>query len=352
MNLDEFTGNDLLDSGMLLSQVDNLPNQLQSAWEQGKQWPLPEWTGIRQIILCGMGASALGGELLQAYAAECCPAPVVVWHDYGLPAWAAGRETLVMAVAHTGESEETLSALEQAVARDCRCLVIGAGGELARRAKAVGVSVWQYPQEGHSAEPIGWLFGLPAAALFRLRLLPDISKELAEAVEAMRMQQAFLKADIPAIRNPAKRMAGQMMGRWVTIVGSGVLTPVALRWKQQIARSAKSWAQVEALPEMDHNMLASVLQPETMLPDTMIVFLRAASNHPRNRLRSDMTKLTYMLEGLGTDFVDAQGGTALAQQWTCLHYGDYVAYYLALAYGVDPAPSPAIDHFRQQLERS
>jgi glucose/mannose-6-phosphate isomerase len=259
---------------------------------------------------------------------------------------------LVMAVAHNGESEETLSALEQAVQRDCRCLVIGAGGELAQRAQAAEATAWLYPQEGHPGEPIGWLFGLPAAALFRLGLLPDLSEELAGAVDAMRRQQAFLKADVPAIRNPAKRMAGQMMGRWVTIVGSGVLAPVALRWKQQIGLAAKAWAQDELLPEMDHTMLGSVLQPETMLPDTMIVFLRAASNHPRNRLRSDLTKLAYMLEGLGTDFVDAEGETALAQQWTCLHYGDYVAYYLAMAYGVDPAPSLAIDHFRQQLERS
>jgi glucose/mannose-6-phosphate isomerase len=349
MNLDEFSRFDSLDSSKLLAQIDELPNQLQTAWEQGKQSQLPIWTGIQKVIVCGMGASALGGELLQAYAAARCPVPIVLWHDYDLPAWAAGRETLVMVVGSTGDGEETLSSLEQAVERDCRCLVIGADGELARNAQAAGATTWLYPQEGTPGEPLGWLFGLPAAALFHLGLLPDIGRDLADVVESMHRQQAFLKADVPAIRNPAKRMAGQMMGRWVTIVGSGVLAPVALHWKQQIGLLAKSWAQVEVLPEMDHTMLGSVLQPENMLPDTMIVFLRAASSHPRNRLRSDLTKQAYMLEGLGTDFVDAVGDTALTQQWSCLHYGDYVAYYLAMAYGIDPAPSTAFDHFKREM---
>ena len=71
----------------------------------------------------------------------------------------------------------------------------------------------------------------------------------------------------------------------------------------------------------------------------MALFLRAPSYHPRNLLRTELTKQAYMLEGLNTDFMDAQGETALAQQWTALHLGDYVAYYLAMLYEIDPRPS-------------
>ena len=82
----------------------------------------------------------------------------------------------------------------------------------------------------------------------------------------------------------------------------------------------------------------------------MILFLRGSFEHPRNRLRGDLTRHVMMLEGLNTDFIEARGDTPLAQQWTLLHYGDYVGYYLAMAYGVDPTPVEAITGFKRSLQ--
>ena len=155
----------------------------------------------------------------------------------------------------------------------------------------------------------------------------------------MRSQQANLQAEIPVVRNPAKRLAGQLMQRWVMIFGADVLEPVARRWKTQINELAKAWAQFELLPEADHNALAGLQQPEQGLSNTMALFLRAPSYHPRNLLRTELTKQAYMLEGLNTDFYDAQGETSLAHQWTALHFGDYMAYYLAMLYEMIPPRS-------------
>jgi glucose/mannose-6-phosphate isomerase len=95
--------------------------------------------------------------------------------------------------------------------------------------------------------------------------------------------------------------------------------------------------------------LAGTINPQATLSNLMAVFLRAPSHHERNRLRIDLTKRTLMLQGIGTDFVDAQGQTRLAQQWTALHFGDYTAYYLAMAYGVDPTPVETIEGFKQEM---
>jgi glucose/mannose-6-phosphate isomerase len=84
----------------------------------------------------------------------------------------------------------------------------------------------------------------------------------------------------------------------------------------------------------------------------MALFLRAGSYHPRNLLRTDLTKRAYMLDGLNTDFMDASGDTPLAHQWTLLHLGDYVAYYLAMLYEIDPTPIPALEGFKNQLAQS
>jgi glucose/mannose-6-phosphate isomerase len=129
-----------------------------------------------------------------------------------------------------------------------------------------------------------------------------------------------------------------------------VLEPVARRWKGQISEVAKAAGAFEALPEADHNTLAGVNNPEEILPRVMMLFLRAASYHPRNRLRTQLTKQGFMLEGIGTDFIEAVGETRLAQQWTALHFGDYTAYYLAMAYGEDPTPVEAIESLKREMK--
>ncbi len=131
------------------------------------------------------------------------------------------------------------------------------------------------------------------------------------------------------------------------------MSAVARRWKGQINKLAKAGANVEILPEADHNTLAGTLNPqETLNAHTMTLFLRAPSDHPRNRLRSDLTRQAFMLEGMNTDYIDARGDTPLANLWTAILFGDYMAYYLAMGYGVDPTPVNALVDFKDMLANS
>jgi glucose/mannose-6-phosphate isomerase len=181
-------------------------------------------------------------------------------------------------------------------------------------------------------------------------LILDPSHDLDQAIEAMRKVREKNAVGVPAALNPAKRYAGQLMGRWVTVFGAGLMAPVARRLKTQINEIAKAAANFEFLPEADHNALAGTLHPEEVLmPHTMNLFLRSPSDHPRNRKRLDLTKQAFMLEGLNTDFLDARGRSPLANMWTQILFGDYMAYYLAMGYGVDPTPVDALVNLKQSL---
>jgi glucose/mannose-6-phosphate isomerase len=296
-----------------------------------------------------MGGSAIGADLLAAYGVARCPLPFVVHRNYGLPAWAHGPATLVIASSHSGNTEETLDAFETALARGCRVLAVSTGGQLAQRASQAAADRWTFTHHGQPRAAVGYSFGLLLAVLARLGLLPDPAADLDEAVSALRAQQESLSSASPVSQNPAKRLAGQLVNRWVAVFGADLLEPVARRWKGQLSEIAKAWAQFEFLPEADHNTLAGVVNPGAHLPQQMVLFLRAPSSHERNRLRADLTKKILMLEGLSTDFVDASGASPLAHQWTLLHFGDYVAYYLAMAYGVDPTPVEAIEAFKAEM---
>ena len=357
MNLDDLTRFKALDPQGMLGHIDGLPDQLQSAWDLSQKQPPVFANGlglstseVRQIVITGMGGSAIGADLVAAAVMDSCPVPVIVHRDYGLPAFATGPETLVICSSHSGNTEETLDSYETAVKNGCHVLVVTTGGKLAERANAAGTPVWLFEHKGQPRAAVGFSFGLILGALSRLGLVPDAGDDVASAVRAMNSQQTALVAESSVPKNPAKRLAGQLMGRWVTVFGAGVLAPVARRWKGQINEVAKAVANFEFIPEADHNTLAGVLHPPEVIPPHVItLFLRAPSDHPRNRLRLDLTRKTYMLEGLNADGYTAKGDTPIAHIWTALHFGDYMAYYLAMAYGVDPTPVSALESLKTAL---
>lgn len=350
MNLDDISRFKQLDPQNMLGEIDGLPDQLAKAYELGLKYPLPEWRDIRQVVVAGMGGSAIGADLLAAYSLPSAPIPVTVHRDYGLPFWARGEETLVICSSHSGNTEETLESFEAALEAGCRVLAVCTGGELKKRAEANRIPLWTFDHKGQPRAAVGYSFGLLLGLFQRLGFLPDQKDSMDDAVASMKRSQKHFLAEVPAVKNPAKRCAGQLIGRWVTVMASGMLTVVARRWKGQINELAKAGANFEFIPEANHNTLAGTMNPQEVLnPHTMTLFLRAPSDHPRNRLRLDLTRKAFMLEGMNTDFVDARGDTPLAHMWTLIHFGDYMAYYLAMAYGVDPTPIEALVNFKKAM---
>jgi glucose/mannose-6-phosphate isomerase len=315
----------------------------------GQSYALPEdYQAIRQIIITGMGGSAIGGTLAQALVAGECRVPITVVRDYRLPAY-VGPDTLVIGSSHSGNTEETLSACREALERGARLLAITRGGQLGALAEQQHQPVWRFEHAGQPRSAVGFSFMLTLAALHAAGLVADPSGQVEGAVAAMRQQQPQLRAESPVVHNPAKRMAGQLMERVGAIYGAGYMAPIARRWKGQLNEVAKSFALFDELPEMDHNSVVGTVYPEAVVSKFMVLFLRSAHAHPRNRLRVDVTREIYMTAGFNTDIIDAHGPSPLADMLTVLHYGDYAAYYLAMCYDLDPSPIPQIDYLKEQL---
>jgi glucose/mannose-6-phosphate isomerase len=349
MNLDDTSRFQQIDTQDMLSHVDGLPDQLTAAWELGSQLPLPNMKGIERVVVAGMGGSAIGADLVIAYITPFCSVPVFLHRNYALPAWASGSSTLMIASSHSGNTEETISSFDSARENGCQMLAFATGGKLAQLCASTGTPLWQFEHHGQPRAAVGFSAGLLLAALSRLELIPDQAAAVADAAAAMQEQQTALRADVPTSGNLAKRLAGQIYGRWTLVVGADLLEPVARRWKSQINEIGKAWGQFEAIPELDHNSLAGLVFPQEALTNMMALFLRAPAYHARNQLRSELTKTAFMVEGVNTDFIDALGDNPLAQQWTALHLGDYTAYYLAMAYEIDPTAIPNIEMFKGQI---
>jgi len=351
MHLDDLDLIKELDTENMLDHINSLPDQLAAAWKLGLSLPLPAMGKFTHVVIAGMGGSAIGGDLVQAYANLYSHIPVTVLRDYDLPNW---QDALVICSSHSGNTEETLSVFDQAVDRGLPTLAICTGGKLAKKARETDTPVWIFEDDFQPRAAVGYSFGLLLALLTRLEMfeLPHVASEILGAVQAMKAQQVNLQPEIMAPTNPAKRLAGQFVGRWITVFASGFLTPVARRWKTQLNEIAKAQAAFEFLPEADHNTLQGTQFPEANVNHSLAFFITSKLNHPRNRIREEYTRKTLMLEAITTDFYRVSGRRVLEDMWSALHMGDYIAFYLSIAYQVDPTPVPMLAQLKIYLNNT
>lgn len=340
-----------VDQSAMLSHLDALPDQLENAWQLAQTQPLPDThRHVRRIILCGMGGSAIGGDLTAALVSATSPIPFTVVRGYDLPAYITGPDTLVIVSSHSGNTEETLSAADQALDAGVRMLAVTTGGALADHAAANGYPVWQFSYKSQPRAALGWSFGLLIGLAARLELAPALEDNLKEGIDLLRAQHAQYAASTPVTINPAKRGAGQLIGRVPVIFGAGVFEPVARRWKGQLNENAKVWAEFDTLPEADHNTVVGIGFPSEYMTNLAALFIMSHQmDHPRVYLRHELTFRMCLTNGIMADQFHPQGDNALAQMLHAIQYGDYVSYYTAIAYGVDPTEIAPIVELKEQL---
>lgn len=340
-----------IDAENMLSHIDALPDQLASAWAHGQSLDLPAGAAdVQQVVLSGMGGSAISADLLAALVADACPVPISVVRGYGLPAHVRGPETLVIALSHSGGTEETLSGAQAAAERGARLLAITSGGQLAPLAEGAGGAAWTFEYRAQPRATLGWLYGLLLAAFSRLGFAPDLAGDVQEAVEKMQRRRDDLSASTPAGENAAYRLAERLAGRIPVVWGAELLAPVARRWKTQLNENSKTVAYYEELPELNHNTVAGLQFPAGVGERISVVELVSSRyNHPRTQIRQQVTHDLLERAGIPATRVEAQGESRLAQQMTAIQFGDYVTFYLAMIYEVDPTPIDNIAWLKERL---
>ncbi len=327
----------------------DLAGQCQAAWDLAMAWrppalPLPP----RAVVIVGMGGSAIGGDLLRALAAPLATVPLLLHRDYGLPAY-VGPPTPVFASSYSGDTEETLSAAMAAHRRGAPVIAVTTGGRLARLAGEQGWSILPFSYPAQPREALGYSLMLLLGALVRLELLPDPTPEVRPAVAALRSLAAELAPDRPRVGNPAKELAGWLYGHLALLCGSGLMAPVARRWKCQINEASKAWACAEELPEMDHNAITGTAHPPAFANRVRALFLASKEEHPRNAHRREITRQVLEEAGVAGRTLLVRGGSPLVSLLSGVLWGDAVAYYLAMLYRADPTPIAAITALKEAL---
>jgi glucose/mannose-6-phosphate isomerase len=306
----------------------------------------------RQIIVTGLGGSAIGGDILRTYALNNALIPILVNRDYDLPRF-TGPDTLVLAVSYSGNTEETLSAYQQAKSSGADIICLTAGGKLLEMGQSDGFTVIKVPAGLVPRAATGYLFAPLALALEKMGLLHGVSNDIEEAISVLKNLRESLCPRVDTPDNKAKAIAARMKDSIPVIWGvSGVSETAALRWKAQINENAKCPAYYNVFPELNHNEIVGFEVPAEILSRLVVVILRSQSDKERINKRVEISKNIIKDKVKNIIEVSSQGDSFLAQFYSLTYIGDYASAYLALEYGINPTPVKVIDYLKAELAKS
>jgi glucose/mannose-6-phosphate isomerase len=337
-----------VDPAGMLDTVAALPAQCREAYATGLATnPLPDAEGIGSVVVCGMGGSAIAGDVLAAVAAPRLRIPISVVRAPELPEY-CGPHTLLIASSYSGETSETLGLFEEAVVRGCRILSICSGGTLGERSAGLGVGRVRIPEGLMPRAAFGHLALGALGALEAMGIAPSHADDVGEAVGLMDEVVAESGPNAPARANPAKALALAIAERVPVIWGAeGIASVAALRWKTQFNENAKVPAFAAALPELDHNEVVGWSPGRG--DGFAVIALRHAGEHGDVATRFPLSEEIARRSGADVHEVQARGRSDLARLLTLVQIGDLVSTYLGLARGVDPSPIEAIATLKRAL---
>ena len=305
-------------------------------------YPKPE-----NVVLAGMGGSAIGGELLKDIARSQSPVPIEVSKEYHLPAYANTR-TLVVIVSYSGDTEESLSAFLDALKRKSMIYCVSSGGTLLEFAERLKVPYLRVPAGMPPRAASPYLLVPQLVLLEKIHLISGMSEELNEATTLLEKVSRENAPEKPAQKNTAKCLAAGINGTVPVVYGFGFYRGVAQRWKQQFNENSKVPAKWEVFPELNHNEIVGWEKTSALTKNFSTVFLRDENEPAEVRSRIEITK-TLMPKASKKFEVWAQGKSALAKVISTIVIGDFTSVYLAILRGVDPTPTRTIATLKQKL---
>ncbi len=295
------------------------------------------------LLICGVGGSAVGGDLAAAVLGKRLTGPLLTVRGYALPSWASA-EWAVLCSSYSGETEETLSCFVAAEALGARRVVASTGGSLTERARAAGDPVVGLP--GLLPAPRTAVAYMLVCAL-EVAAAVGIAPRLAGEIEAA---ATFLETERDNLRHLAVEVAATIGDRIPVIYGAGPSAGAARRWKTQVNENAKLPAFYSELPEADHNEICAWAPPGAA--PLAAIMLEDRDQHPREQLRFDLTAAEVERDGAPVVRIEAAGESRGERLLWTVMLGDLVSLEIASARQVDPLPVTAIDRLKTSLHRA
>jgi len=338
------------DKSGMLEVISRFPDQIKEAVALAGTVERLPFLKIDNIIISGMGGSAISGDIVESLFRDKLDVPLMVNREPDLPKW-ANKDTLAICLSYSGNTEETIGAFKAASQRKCKIISISTGGKLEELSAKRDVVFLKIPSGMQPRAATPYLLFPTIMLLLKAGLVKtNIEPDLEETVAVTREFVAANGPKVPESENPAKQLARRLYGAIPQVYGWGPYAPIATRWRQQFNENSKIVARADIVSESNHNDLVGwSASPEFSKLFSCILF-----RDRDNESLSLATRLDFMKslgQNVAKDIVEVspKGKSRLARMMHLMCQGDFASVYLALLRGVDPSPVDIVTELKRRL---
>jgi glucose/mannose-6-phosphate isomerase len=322
--------------------IETFTDQLQEAIAIGRQARFkPARSSVQNVLISGLGGSGIGATIVAQLTDKQLRVPVVVNKDYFIPAFVSGN-TLVIICSYSGNTEETLQAMEEALRSQAMICCISSGGKVIERAQKNGLDHIIIPGGRPPRSAFAYSFTQLFYVLHGYGVMDrSFESMLTEAV-------TFLRAESDSIQLQARRLAEQLHEKIPVIYCDASMEGVAIRWRQQLNENAKMLCWHHVLPEMNHNELVGWTKASNQLA---VVFLRNETDYQRTRVRMDLTRKIVSQYTPHVYEIWSKGNNSIERTLYLIHLGDWISWHLSDIKQIDATEVKVIDYLKSELAR-
>ena len=348
-----------IDKSNVFGVLKDFPNQVRKAIEIGKSIEFDEEfiessKYLSNIAILGMGGSAIGGDLLKSYLeAMGFLGNIYISRNYELPKF-VNESYLIIAVSYSGNTEETISALKQALHFTNNIVCVSTGGELQEIAKVNNLNYVNIPSGLQPRFALGFSFFVQLYILIKLGNIEDylasIQKDLYELVNLLDENVEYYSMENEA--NAPYQIALSLYQKQVLIYSSdNILNTINLRWRGQIQENSKQLAYGGFLPEMNHNEINSFVHPESISKNLTFIFLLDKLYHAKVIKRFEIIEELLKSKDHNILVIQSHAEGLISRMFDLVYLGDWVSYYLSILNKEDPTPIPLIIKLKEELSK-
>lgn len=342
------------DFGQVGSSLDRFADQLRDGWKQAERVSLPSThKKITAIAICGMGGSHLGADILRSALGDTLRVPMAIVADYSLPGW-VNSQTLVICSSYSGSTEETLTALQAALKRQAKIVVVTNGGNLAKIAGQKKLPLYQYvATENPSGQPrLGVAYGMMAilSVLRKVGVVKISPSEIQHLPTIAWEATKRYSATKPLKNNPAKQLAVAWKNSIPLMIGAEWAGGNLHSLNNQINENAKTFVDWKMLPDLNHHLLEGLRNRAVTKQIHALMILDSRYNTRTQRRFVLTTKILIQL-GAKVSTYTPRGATPLEKAIDLLAFGGYVSWYFAAVRNVKPADIPTVDYLKKELAK-
>ncbi|HKI47393.1 MAG TPA: bifunctional phosphoglucose/phosphomannose isomerase [Balneolales bacterium] len=336
-----------VDSENMFKLVRDFPNHWQKAMSYSKDQGIKvDISRVRNIMISGMGGSAISGDLIGAYVEDRLPIPLIVNRHYRLANWVR-EDTLFIGCSYSGNTEETLTATNEALGRGAQVIVMTSGGALLDLAQKRDLQYIKIPGGLPPRAALAYKF-IPLYQFFRnVGFIEEDDNPFSETLNLLLEQnQSYQNFE----ENEALSLAETVKDTLCVIYSDGkLMAPVNVRWRTQFEENAKTLCYGGVLPEMNHNEIVGWENVAHLTGRLSVIFLRDKEDDPRVTKRINVTREIIEESAASVHTFRSRGESRMARMFSLIQFGDWVSLYLALITNTDPTPIVRIDLLKRKL---